>query len=143
MFVNDRDNARQFFFLVWNKYHQQDTQLEPLEQLVLSVILEHPEYQKFLENQEDGLQQDFTPEMGTSNPFLHMGMHIALKEQVSTDRPAGIAAIYTDLMAKLDSSHELEHKMMECLGEALWTAQRNQALPDEQAYLSSLRKLIA
>jgi hypothetical protein len=142
MFVNDRNNARQFFFLVWNKYHQQDTQLEPLEQLVLGVILEHPEYHKFLENQEDGLIQDFTPEMGTSNPFLHMGMHIALKEQVSTDRPAGIAAIYQDLIGKSESSHELEHKMMECLGEALWTAQRNQALPDDQAYLSSLRKLI-
>jgi hypothetical protein len=31
--------------------------------------------------------------------------------------------------------------MIECLGEILWTAQRNNRLPDEQAYLDCLHKI--
>jgi hypothetical protein len=30
---------------------------------------------------------------------------------------------------------------MECLGESLWQAQRDNRLPDEDAYLECLRKL--
>jgi hypothetical protein len=31
--------------------------------------------------------------------------------------------------------------MMECLGEAMWLAQRNNTLPDEAAYLACLQSL--
>jgi hypothetical protein len=31
--------------------------------------------------------------------------------------------------------------MMECLGQALWQAQRDQTHPDEMAYLECLRKI--
>ncbi|MGB5328985.1 MAG: DUF1841 family protein, partial [Gammaproteobacteria bacterium] len=34
-----------------------------------------------------------------------------------------------------------EHAMMECLGQTLWTAQRNNQPPDEAAYLDCLKKL--
>jgi len=141
MFIQDRDSGRRFFFQVWDKYKDQKIQLESLEQLVLGVILEHPEYHGILENQEEGLQQEFTPEMGQSNPFLHMSMHIALKEQIGADRPLGIKVLYQELLKMNSGNHELEHKMMECLGEAMWLAQRNNSMPDEQAYMESLRKI--
>jgi len=141
MFIEDRDSARQFFYQVWNKYNNQKIQLEALEQLVLGVILEHPEYHGILQNQEEGLQEEYTPEMGLSNPFLHMGMHIALKEQIGADRPAGIKELYQELLKMIPDDHLLEHKMMESLGEAMWLAQRNNRMPDEQAYMESLRKI--
>ncbi len=76
------------------------------------------------------------------NPFLHMGMHITIKEQVSVDRPAGIKTVYQKLLSKTGSEVEAEHLMLDCLGEALWLAQRNNTMPDEMQYLSCLKKLI-
>ena len=88
MLIQDRDAARRFFFQVWHKYRTQATGLEPLETLVVGVILEHPEYHPYLENEEDAVNREFQPESGRTNPFLHMGMHIAIKEQVGSDPPA-------------------------------------------------------
>ncbi len=141
MIIQDRDAGRRFFYEVWRKYNAKD-RLEPLEELVLGVILEHPEYHEYLENEEDALALEFTPDAGATNPFLHMGMHIAIKEQVQTDRPAGIGDLYQLLLDKrFSDTHALEHRMMECLGETLWRAQRDQTLPDEQAYLECVRKI--
>jgi hypothetical protein len=70
-----------------------------------------------------------------------MGMHLAIREQVSTDRPVGVAGIHRMLSRKLGSAHEAEHLMMESLGEVLWRAQREDILPDDQAYLENLKRL--
>ncbi len=47
--------------------------------------------------------------MGETNPFLHMGMHLALQEQVALDRPAGIQAVYRQLGEQLGDVHDTEH----------------------------------
>ncbi len=138
MFQN-RDEIRQVYLNVWQKL-QQGQLLEPMESVIADVIQLHPEYHALLEQGPAAQQQEFTPESGHSNPFLHMGMHIALREQMSTDRPAGIAGIHRKLVSKL-GQHDAEHAMMECLGQALWQAQRDNQLPDEAAYLDCLRKL--
>ena len=142
MFFQDRDAGRRFFFKVWHNYREANGRLEPLEQLVLGVILDHPEYHQYLENEEGAVTAEFTPESGQTNPFLHMGMHIAIKEQVGSDRPEGIKVLYQALLkSRWPDAHELEHNMMECLGEILWQAQRNDALPDEHAYMECLKRL--
>ncbi|VAW67640.1 hypothetical protein MNBD_GAMMA09-172, partial [hydrothermal vent metagenome] len=46
------------------------------------------------------------------------------------------------LCLRYGGPHDAEHEMMECLGEALWLAQRNQTTPDEAAYLECLKKLL-
>jgi hypothetical protein len=92
---------------------------------------------------EDALDRDYTPEGGQTNPFLHMGLHLAIREQVGTDRPAGIAAVHRVLATKFGDVHEAEHAMIERLGEALWQAQRSGLPPDEPRYLESLRQLAA
>jgi len=142
MMGQDRQATRRFFIGVWGKYRA-GTALQPLERVVSAVILQHPEYQPLLDRGEAALEEDYTPERGETNPFLHMGLHIALREQVSTDRPAGIARIYRDLCAQGEDTHGVEHQMMECLGEAMWRAQRDDMLPDEQAYLEGLRRIHA
>lgn len=142
MFIQDRDAGRHYFFQVWHKYRFQTGQMEPLEALVLGVILDHPEYHHYFNNEADAVHKEFIPESGQVNPFLHMGMHIAIKEQVGSDRPVGIYSLYQELLqAGWDSAHDLEHDMMECLGEVLWKAQRDNTLPDEQAYMECLRRL--
>jgi len=138
MFQN-RDEIRQVYIDVWQKM-QQGSLLEPMESVIADVIQLHSEYHGFLQQSESAQLAEFSPESGHSNPFLHMGMHIALREQTSTDRPAGIAALHQKLALKL-GLHEAEHAMMECLGQALWLAQRNNTMPDEPAYLECLRKI--
>ena len=142
MMGQDRDATRRFFISVREKYRA-GTALEPLERVVSTVILQHPEYHPLLEGGDAALAEDYTPERGETNPFLHMGLHIALQEQVAMDRPAGIAAIYRDLCAQSKDAHTAEHQMMDCLGEAMWQAQRAHTLPDEQAYLENLRRIHA
>jgi hypothetical protein len=69
-----------------------------------------------------------------------MGLHLGLREQVATNRPPGIAELHRKLSARL-GQHEAEHRMAECLAEALWRAQRNNSLPDEVWYMEALRRL--
>ena len=134
-----RDEVRQVYLGVWNKI-QQKLVLEPMEALIADVIEIHPEYHALLATSDDIKQQEFTPEQGQTNPFLHMGMHITLREQAGTDRPPGISAIHQKLVSK-KGAHEAEHVMIECLGQTLWNAQRNNQPPDEAAYLDCLKKL--
>ncbi len=139
--IQDRDSGRKFFLEVWVKYKKQ-APLESLEKMVLDVILQHPEYHEILSMDEEEIAaMEFLPESGMTNPFLHMAMHITIQEQISTDRPAGIAALYQQLLLKYPSAQELEHSMMECLGETLWLAQRNKTLPDELQYLEQVKRL--
>ena len=140
MLIKNRDDARRYFIEVRRKYSNNQA-LEPLEQLILDVILTHPEYHDLLERKEDVLKEDYLPEQGNMNPFLHMSMHIAIKEQIQTDRPAGISALCESLLKKYGDQHEMEHQVMECLGESLWLAQRNNCMPDERAYLAYVKAL--
>ena len=139
--IQDRDSGRTFFLEVWEK-HKKQLPLEALEQIVLDVIFQHPEYHEILEKDEKEISaMEFTPEMGMTNPFLHMGMHITIQEQIGSNRPSGITALYQQLLPKYPSAHDLEHRMMEPLGETLWLAQRNNTLPDEAHYLEQVKKL--
>ena len=140
MLVQDRNEAREFFFQVWEKFKHKRP-LEPIEAIISDVIMQHPEYHVYLDNKEESIQHDFNPEQGMTNPFLHMGMHIALKEQIIADRPSGISSVFNSLIAKFDSVHDVEHRMMECLGQCLWEAQRKNGFPDESKYLACLKEL--
>lgn len=134
-----RDELRQVYLDVWQKMQRQEL-LEPMQAMIADVIEIHPEYHALLDNHDEIRQQEFTPDQGQTNPFLHMGMHITLREQSATDRPAGINSIYQKLVSS-KGQHEAEHAMMECLGQALWSAQRSNQAPDDNAYLHCLQKL--
>lgn len=124
----------------WRKFTEHKP-LEPLEAQIAAVIAEHPEYLAWIEAGPAALDAEFTPESGRQNPFLHMGLHLAIREQVATDRPQGIAAVHRALTARLGSAHAAEHAMLEPLAEALWDAQRSGRTADEQAYLERLKAL--
>ena len=142
MFFNqNRDQLRQSFFDVWQKQLAKQP-LTSLEEIIAGVITMHPEYHKVLMDKEQSSARDYSPEQGESNPFLHMGMHIALHEQISTDRPAGIRDVARGLLAKHKEAHEVEHMMIELLGEEMWRSQRYNVLPDEQRYLGQLQELL-
>ena len=136
---HNREQLRRMYLEAWRKYCAAQP-LEPLEGQIAAVITEHREYVPLLESPA-AIEADFTPEGGRENPFLHLGLHLAIREQVATDRPAGIARIHRDLTHRLGDAHAAEHAMLERLAEALWEAQRRGELPDEQHYLQRLQAL--
>lgn len=136
-----REQLRRMYLDAWRKFSAKQP-LEPLEAQLAAVIVEHPEYVHWLDAGDAALAAEFTPERGEANPFLHMGMHLAIREQVATDRPRGIAEVHRKLASKLGDAHAAEHAMLESLGQALWEAQRANRMPDEQAYLERLKMLL-
>lgn len=112
----------------------------PLEQQIVDVILAHPEYQPFLDNPAQFKEHQYYPELGDTNPFLHMGLHLAIRDQIATDRPLGIKKIYQTLLAKKADPMQVEHLMMDRLAEQMWLAQKNKVAPDEQSYLAALSR---
>ena len=137
IFGQDRGELRQMYASAWQTYRDKGA-LSPLEMQIAQVIEDHPEYHEAVMGD---LEQDFSVEGGKTNPFLHMGLHLAIRDQVAMDRPAGIAAIYQRLVRHSGDTHITEHMMLECLGEALWRAQIDHRPPDESAYLEALTRL--
>jgi len=138
IFGQDRDELRQMYADAWHKYCEK-LPMSPLEAQIAAVIEWHPEYHADVTGTD--LTRDYTPDGGQTNPFLHMGLHLGIREQVSTNRPAGIAKIHATLAAKASDAHVAEHQMIECLAETLWEAQNQNDAPDEQKYLAHLQRL--
>jgi hypothetical protein len=140
MFANaGRDELRRRYVDAWQR-HRNGLVLTPLDAQIADVIALHPEYHGFLEN-ADASEQSFTVEQGRTNPFLHMGLHLAIREQVATRRPPGIETIHQRLAQRLGDVHEAEHRMIEVLAETLWEAQRAGIAPDEHRYIERLQQL--
>jgi len=140
-YSNHREAYRQTYFAVWQKY-QKKISLDSLEQHLLDIILQHPEYHALLEKPEIYEQQEFSTE---ENPFLHMSLHLAMHEQIQTNRPASVAGIYQQLLCKTEiypDRHAVEHAMMTCLAQVLSMAQQMGKLADEEDYVKKLRDLV-
>ena len=143
LFNPSRDQARDFFFDSWRK-HLGHEMLTALESMAVEAIAEHPEYHEMLNDKKRYLEKfrdrDYPPEFGQTNPFLHLGMHIAIREQISIDQPTGVREHHLALRAKYGSALAAEHEMMDCLAEMIWQSQRNQKAPDAAIYLACLAK---
>jgi len=137
--TQNRNELRRMYFDAWHKRRER-LPASPLETQIADVIELHSEYHALL-NDPALLDKDWTPEGGTTNPFLHMGLHLAVRDQIATDRPAGIRDAHLALLGNSDNAHDAEHRLIDCLAEALWTAQRNGVAPDEKAYLEKVKRL--
>ncbi len=138
IFGQDRNELRQMYRDAWQK--QLDGRpLSPLESQIADVVAMHPEYHAAITGGD--LDRDYLPEGGEANPYLHMGLHLGLREQIATDRPAGIRDVWQRLCQHAADSHDAEHRMVECLAETLWEAQSNSQPPDERRYLERLKQL--
>ena len=137
IFGQNRSELRQTYRTAWRK-HTAGEVLSPLEAQIVRVVAEHPEYHDAVSGD---IERDFPIDGERTNPFLHMGLHLGLREQVATNRPPGIAAIFDTLVARAGDVHAAEHRMIDCLAETLWEAQRAGQAPDETAYLRRLGQL--
>ncbi len=139
LFNPSRDEVRQFFFDSWAKFNQQQV-LTDLEKMAVSIMHMHPEYHAILDQPEYYLQQAYYPEMGETNPFLHMSLHLSIQEQISINQPIGITQAYGKLCTKYQEEHAAQHALLECLAETIWLAQRNQTGMDAAHYLQLIEQ---
>ncbi|QGU32401.1 DUF1841 family protein [Thermochromatium tepidum] len=137
MFSTDRQTHRRIFLEAWRKAKAQ-APLGPIESQIVELMRRHPEYWPFLEDGTRALDQDFPPELGQTNPFLHLGLHLAILEQLSIDQPRGIRERYQRLLTHLGDPHQVEHAIMECLAESLWRVQHQRLPFDEAGYLDCI-----
>lgn len=138
IFGQDRQQLRQMYADAWRKFQAKEI-MSSLEVQIAGVINDHPEYQTMLT--PDALAASFTPEEGQTNPFLHMGLHLAIRDQLATDRPPGIAGLFKRLEQKSSDRHAAEHQFLDCLAEILWEAQGQSRPPDEIVYMERLGRL--
>ena len=140
IFNPTREEVRRFFCDTWKKKVENQI-LTPMETLASDWMSQHPEYHITLADPEGAVAQDYTPERGETNPFLHLSMHLSISEQISIDQPPGIKAVAQNLTKKLGSEHEAQHAMMECLGQVMWEAQREGKPLSPEKYLEALQML--
>lgn len=142
MFNPTRDQARDFLFEAWRKFRAAEP-ISAMETMAVEVISLHPEYHPMFDDRDRYMEnfrgRDYPPEFGETNPFLHINMHLSIREQASIDQPRGVKDFHVALAQKLGSALAAEHEMMDCLGEMIWHAQRNRAAPDAQIYLDCLK----
>lgn len=141
MFNPSREQVRDFFFETWRKYRASED-LAGLEVVALDIALLHPEYHPVLDQPERFRDQEYFPELGETNPFLHMSLHMALEEQLSIDQPRGVTSRFEQLVRRAGDRHTALHEAIECLAEMVWRAQRDAATPDAETYLDNLDKRV-
>ena len=149
LFNPSRDEVRAFFFETWHKFAiskplsfetQKAKLLTPLEQLALHVMQMHPEYHAMLNQPDLYREQAYYPELGETNPFLHMSLHLSILEQLSINQPIGISSIYQKLLVIHQDAHLAQHDILDCLGETIWLAQRNNTALDSAHYVQLMQQ---
>ena len=133
-YTQDRTEQRRFLANAWQKYLDKQL-LDPLEDQLTQVIALHPEYHQLIQN----IELDYFPEQGEVNPFLHINLHLSLREQLAINQPEGIQHYYQQLLSKLKDPHEVEHQMMDCIAQMIFSAQKNNQPMDHQAYIQCLQ----
>jgi hypothetical protein len=123
----------------WRK-HLAHVPLTPLEAMIADVIGVHPEYQAVVADADSAMAFESGNTSASDNPFLHMGLHLAVRDQVSIDRPPGVRELHRLLHVHHGDLHRAEHALMDALGEILWQAQRDGRAPDEDQYLTLARR---
>ena len=139
MFNPSREQVRALFFETWRKYSAGEP-LAGVEALALEAMLLHPEYHRVLEASERYRDREYFPELGETNPFLHLSLHVALEEQLSIDQPAGVRERFARIALKSADRHTAFHAAIDCLAEMVWRAQKDGAPPDAAGYLACLEK---
>lgn len=140
MLGKEREAYRKLFLDVYNKMNS-NAILSPLESQIAGVLMQHPAYH-VLFHSDKSLEQDFLARKGDENPFLHMSLHLALQDQVKTDRPQGIRDIYQKLLLRGIDAHVVEHQMIAVLADILWNKLKYRQAYDEVDYLQKLQQLL-
>jgi hypothetical protein len=132
-------DVRRFFCSVYAR-SATDKPLEAIEMIANKWIDEHPEFHAELSDADAAVARVYPVEAGSTNPFLHLSMHLSVSEQCSIDQPRGIRQAVELLTHRRNSLHMAHHEVMESLGEMLWESQRSGKPPDGASYVAAIQR---
>ncbi len=108
------------------------------------VLDDHPEARAHLAAHGAGPGAGPEPEEDESAFFLHLALHVALREQAAADLPPGIRALYEAYLARAAGDRlRAEHRMLPALEEAVARSLAQPGGDDPQPYLEALRRGLA
>jgi len=136
VFYQDRKKQREFLANSWQKYTR-NKPLEPLEKQLALIIEIHPEYHDLIGN----IDSEYFPEQGAVNPFLHINLHLALRDQLSSNQPKGVKEVHQKLINHYKDSHGVEHLMMECIAEMIYLSQKSNTTMNQESLLNCITSL--
>ena len=141
----NRQQMLEVYCTAWHK-NKTNQQLTSLEKQVVSLIAEHPEYHDLFELPVPELEKKLSDWPLEENPFMHLSLHMSLREQIQINQPAGIRDCYKKLTDKTKSHHETEHQMFPALVETIFEQQHLEPTPDNvkklnKIYLDKLNSL--
>ena len=139
MFNPSQADVRRFFCSVYTKTLSGQP-LEAIEIIASQWMAEHPEYHADFSDAEAALEKMYAVQTGTTNPFLHLSMHLSISEQCSIDQPQGIRQAVELLTERRNSLHQAHHEAMDCLGQMVWESQRAGQPPDGDAYIACVQR---
>lgn len=139
LYSKDRQEMRGVFREAWRKYQAKEP-MEKLESLIAELIATHPRYQAAVENldHDDGVDQALSQQA-----FMHLSLHLAIREQVSMNQPFGITMLYQQACQKSKTDGEAEHILMDALHEMMIRAQSAPGGLDDQLYLRLIQQRLA
>jgi Domain of unknown function (DUF1841) len=133
--------VRQFWLDAFAKLTQNRTANSPHEQLAMDILAQHREFHERLKTGSDPLNRSYSA--GEINPYLHLSMHLAVQEQISSDQPAGLRRLFTELQAATGSAMQAQHHVMQSLEKTMALAQQTQTAPDALAYLVDVSRTLS
>lgn len=123
---------RKVFFDVWTKYLQKQP-LSDFEKDVLAVLLKYPEYTQNISRYEIAAP-------GGENPYFILGSHIAMNDQVKTDSPKGIQALYY-LACRKHGVEKAELMILTVMRSLLGQSYANCEAPSDEEYLTLVKNI--
>lgn len=141
LYGDKREDYRKRFFDAWRK-HKNNELLEPMEKRILQIILQHKEYINIFDDPEKNMDKDFFSELGETNPFFHMSLHLTILDQLAINQPKEIRNLYKQCIERFGDTHEAEHCLMHSLAIALHDLHYNTTPFDEKKYLNRIKKAL-
>jgi len=86
----------------------QDRERPEAEGAMLEILEAHPEYHALWSLP----QAPSEPTLGGTNPYLHVSLHQAVAEQLSSGQPPQVRDAYTRRVQSGDDPHEARHRIM-------------------------------
>jgi len=135
LYSQNRSEQRAFLSNAWVKF-QNNESLDPMELQLVEIIKLHPEYHQLIQTTD----AEYFPEHGQINPFLHINLHLALREQLSINQPIEVRLAYDSLLEKIKDPHEVEHILMDCIAELIQLAHKHNSSLDINLYMACLKQ---
>jgi len=135
LYSQNRSEQRAFLSNAWVKFQNNEV-LDPMEFQLVEIIKIHPEYHLLIHTTD----AEYFPENGQINPFLHINLHLAAREQLSINQPIEVRLAYDSLLKKLKDPHEVEHRIMDCIADTLFVSQKNKTNLDINFYIDCLKQ---